>query len=175
MLWWDDNCRRKDLSESPDWTFLEKLLIILDQDSVQCFRNSGVVKIPRKIVRKCSVPVISQREKVFSQRKISCPALREAREDEALCKMELTEDWKEQRVEVTPSYKTEETLKRVRQGSFFSILTVELTELLPALFNRKYCVRGWRQGNQILSENWKEGTWRRNGDSNSCREYIMED
>ena len=87
-----------------------------DRDSVQCFRNSGIVKIPRKILRKSSVPaMVSQREVVPSKRKISCPVIREAVQSQASCQLEVTEDFCD-RKEIAPNYEIQEALKKVRQG-----------------------------------------------------------
>jgi len=61
MLWWDDNYKRNANN---------------DKDSVECFRSSGVVKIPRKILRKSSAPPFNSRDKIPISRKTSCPPLK---------------------------------------------------------------------------------------------------
>ena len=43
-----------------------------------CFRTNGVVPIPKKIVRKTSLPVITKKPPF--QRKVSCPILKTAEE-----------------------------------------------------------------------------------------------
>merc|ERR1712048_542346 len=97
MLWWDDNYKRNANN---------------DKDSVECFRSSGVVKIPRKILRKSSAPPFNSRDKIPISRKTSCPPLKKGFEGEILCQLEITEDLRDQ-MEITPNYKIQEPFRRV--------------------------------------------------------------
>ena len=85
-----------------------------DKDSVDCFRTSGVVKIPKKILRKSSAPPFSPKDKISIPRKSSCPALKRGFEGEILCQLEITEDLRDLK-EITPNYKSQEPFKRVRK------------------------------------------------------------
>ena len=85
-----------------------------DRDSVECFRTSGAVKIPKKILRKSSAPPFSSKDKISIARKSSCPALKRGFEGEILCQLEITEDLRDLK-EITPNYKRQEPFKRVRK------------------------------------------------------------
>ena len=115
MLWWDDNCKRNANSEYFSWAVqVINLLFQDDKDSVECFRSSGVVKIPRKILRKSSAPPFNSRDKIPISRKTSCPPLKKGFEGEILCQLEITEDLRDQ-MEITPNYKIQEPFRRVRK------------------------------------------------------------
>ena len=115
MLWWDDNCKKYADSEYFSWAGpIISLLFQDDKDSVECFRSSGVVKIPKKILRKSSAPPLISKDKISIPRKSSCPALKKGFEGETLCQLEITEDLRDQ-IEITPNYKTQEPFKRVRK------------------------------------------------------------
>ena len=85
-----------------------------DRDSVECFRTSGAVKIPKKILRKSSAPPFSSKDKISIPRKSSCPSLKRGFEGEILCQLEITEDLRDLK-EITPNYKRQEPFKRVRK------------------------------------------------------------
>ena len=115
MLWWDDNFKKYDNSEYFSCAGQEiSSLFPDDKDSVECFRSSGVVKIPQKNLRKSSAPPFSSKDKISIPRKSSCPALKKGFEGEILCQLEITEDLRDQ-IEITPNYKTQEPFKRVRK------------------------------------------------------------
>eukprot|EP00092_Neocalanus_flemingeri_P044714 GFUD01049674.1.p1 GENE.GFUD01049674.1~~GFUD01049674.1.p1 ORF type:complete len:226 (+),score=63.80 GFUD01049674.1:105-782(+) len=75
MLWWDDACNRK------------KSDLNYQEDSIPCYRNSGIVPIPGKTFRRISVPAFENPSPLIT-RKLSCPAprtkfqIREALEEE---------------------------------------------------------------------------------------------
>ena len=90
--------------------------MFLDEDSVPCFRSSGIVQIPRKIPRKISLPVIVNENNFIQQRKLSCPSLRKASELEIINQTELAEDLRfiaKETPAVTIQPKTE-AVKKVR-------------------------------------------------------------
>ena len=81
-----------------------------------CFRSSGIVKIPKKIPRKISLPVIVNENNFIQQRKLSCPSLRKASELEIINQTELAEDLRfiaKETPAVTIQPKTE-AVKKVR-------------------------------------------------------------
>ena len=91
-----------------------------DKDFIPCFRSTGVVKIPKKTLRKSSLPVFitQQNENLKTQRKKSCPSftLKNASEDEIICKNELAEDFCSSQI-ITPKYEVEpktEVMKKAR-------------------------------------------------------------
>ena len=95
MLWWDDNQKKVFKSEY----FLENIfasefnnIFFTDEDSIPCFRSSGIVKIPKKIPRKISLPVLVNENNFIQQRKLSCPSLKRACELEIINQTELAED-----------------------------------------------------------------------------------
>lgn len=90
--------------------------IFLDEDSVPCFRSSGIVKIPRKIPRKISLPVIVNGNNFIQQRKLSCPSLRKASELEIINQTELAEDLRliAKETPVIIFQETTEAVKKVR-------------------------------------------------------------
>ena len=90
------------------------LLFQDDKDSVECFRTSGVIKLPKKILRKSSAPPFSSKDKISIPRKSSCPVLKKGFEVEILCQLEITEDLRDQ-MEITPNYKIQEPFRRVRK------------------------------------------------------------
>ena len=75
--------------------------MFLDEDDLTpCYRNSGIIPVPRKIFRRVSVPAFSTSEKPPPRpsRKLSCPTLkiREACEEELSDLSELTKDFVKQ-------------------------------------------------------------------------------
>ena len=64
-------------------------IFFADEDSVPCFRSSGIVKIPK---RKISLPVLVNENNFIQQRKLSCPSLKKACELEIINQTEFAED-----------------------------------------------------------------------------------
>ena len=95
-----------------------------DKDSVPCFRNSGIVKLPGRIPRKPSLPIlVNERNNFIQPRKTSCPSVRKnlvlkkALEAEIINQPELAEDLKIISRQEIPTLKIQpktEVVKKVR-------------------------------------------------------------
>ena len=81
--------------------FLTNILIIDEDDITPCYRNSGIIPIPRKISRRVSVPAFCTTENPLPiiSRKLSCPAprrnvkIKKAIEEELSDISELANEW----------------------------------------------------------------------------------